>query len=101
MDARATEQVAVMEGRALIWGVSCSLVQQLEPHEPLAPVDHHPEDLEQMMRLGHRSRIPSAPAMRLHAACTLSLGNTRKARSDAHPASAVETPRAAQSQSTT
>jgi len=63
------------------------------------PVDHHLEDLEHTMMLERRSRIPSAPATRPHAACTLSLGNTRKARSDAHPASAVETPRAAQTQS--
>ena len=73
--------------------------QLTEPHVPLAPVDHHLEDLEHTMMLERRSRIPSAPATRPHAACTLSLGNTRKARSDAHPASAVETPRAAQSQS--
>ena len=88
-----------MEGRAPFEGVSCAQVHHLEPHVPLAPVDHHLEDLEHTMMLERRYRIPSAPATRPHAACTLSLGNTRKARSDAHPASAVETPRAAQSQS--
>ena len=100
MDARAAAlQVVEMEGQAPIWGVSSpsSLVQQLDPHESLVPVDHHPEDLEP--RIGRRSGSPSASAMRLQSACTLSLGNTRKAGSDAPPSSAEGTPRAARSRS--